>query len=135
MVNWEDIMVECASLFERDYGTPKMMPKLEKHGLVVIHFRGNDFGSGQIYNILSNVSFVIKTYKKACKKIVFVCEGTFKPKYMLACVLFEVIIYTLIFQFGYEKDHPHSRHLAVNINLQTCALQTRPTYRYNRRDL
>lgn len=98
-------MLECSSLFEssKKYQKkyPKQYPKLEKRGIVKIEFNGK-FDSIQINKIISDIQFIIKVYKRGCKKIVFICNGIFEPKDMFAYVLFEIFIYTLRCKYDYE---------------------------------
>ena len=98
-------MLECSSLFEssKKYQKkyPKQYPKLEKHGIVRIEFNGK-FDSIQINKIISDIQFIIKVYKRGCKKIVFICNGIFEPKDMFVYVLFEIFIYTLRCKYDYE---------------------------------
>lgn len=64
-------MLECSSLFEssKKYQKkyPKQYPKLEKHGIVRIEFNGK-FDSIQINKIISDIQFIIKVYKRGCKR-------------------------------------------------------------------
>ena len=64
-------MLECSSLFEssKKYQKkyPKQYPKLEKRGIVKIEFNGK----------FDSIQFIIKVYKRGCKKIVFICNGIF----------------------------------------------------------
>ena len=97
-------MFECSSLFQIKYSRKKRYPKLERSGIVVIDFSGM-LASKQISLLLTDIHFIITVYKKACKRIVFRCNGVFTPKDMFVYVLFETIVYTLKVKYGYDVDY------------------------------
>ena len=104
-------MFDCEKLYEDNKSKHKKRQyiQLQKQGIVNINLKEELFDAGGIVKALNDIDYVIKTYKRACKKIIFVCNK-FQPADKLTYILLETIIYDLIINKGYD----------VVINLRNC---------------
>jgi len=98
-----DYLLECSQLIEKNSKKIKNVIPLQRGGIVKVTFDGKLNGS-KLAKMLSDLSAVIKIYKSGCKKIVFTCNGTFKPQDMFTYVLFECVLYTLMMKNKYEIE-------------------------------
>lgn len=96
-------MFECDNLYKDNYNNKKnrMLVKLQKQGMVFIEINQGELNGNSIARLASEIYYVIKTYKKACKGIVINCNKL-KPADKLSYILFEVMLYDLIFNHGYK---------------------------------
>lgn len=98
-------MFECDCLYEDNYINKKkrILVKLQRHGVVRIHLKNNVLDGSAIAYLASELNYVIKTYKKACKKIIISCNEL-KPGDKLSYILLEIILYDLFINKGYEVE-------------------------------
>lgn len=96
-------MFDCEKLYEDNKSKHKKRKyiQLRKQGIVNINLKEELFDARGIVKALNDIDYVIKTYKRACKKIVFVCNK-FQPADKLTYILLETMIYDLIINKGYD---------------------------------
>lgn len=80
---------------------PQRVIRLQRGGIVEIRLRENEFNSNGIVTLLNDLNYVIKTYRRGCKKIILRCKK-FCPADKLTYILLESIIYDLKVNKNYE---------------------------------
>ncbi len=96
-------MLECSNMIEQNLwkNKGKRPPMLQSNKIVIVDFPGRLNGT-QMVGLLEKVNFIVRVYKRACRQIIFLSKGVFKPKDSFVYIMLECILYTLKYKYGYK---------------------------------
>lgn len=118
-------MLECSQLIKGNGKLPKRMQPLGRGGTATLTING-ELSIDRLRSVFSGLKQVTDIYKKGCKRIVFVCDGAFKPVDALTYIILECILYTLKFRYGYDvifkggKFEPKAKTPGIKDSLVRC---------------